>query len=99
LGGLQQIDDAVGPRDVLRACTSLSAPLLLMHGTRDETIPVQQSRTLRQRLLELGRTEGADFEYVEVDSDHAGLALAESRQLNQRVVRFCLAQKKGLFPL
>jgi hypothetical protein len=49
-------------------------------------------RTLRRRLLELGRTEDVDFEYVEVDSDHAGLVLARRKELNQRVVRFCIAR-------
>lgn len=96
LGGLRQIDDAIGPRDVLRACASLSAPLLLMHGSKDETIPVEQSRTLRQRLLVHGRTEGVDFEYVEVDSDHAGLVLAQRKKLNQQVVRFCRTAKEPL---
>lgn len=89
LGGRRQLEDALGPRDVLRACATLSAPLLLMHGARDDTIPVQQSRTLRQRLLELGKTENLDFDYVEIDTDHAELVRAQSRELNQRVVRFC----------
>jgi pimeloyl-ACP methyl ester carboxylesterase len=92
LGGLRQIEDAIGPRDVLQACAALSAPLLLMHGVTDETIPVTQSRLLRQCLRELGRTEGVDFEYVEVDSDHGGLF--QRKMLNQQVVRFCLARSE-----
>ncbi|MDQ4025640.1 MAG: alpha/beta fold hydrolase [Actinomycetota bacterium] len=92
LGGLRPVDDAIGPRDVLRDCDSLTAPLLLVHGTSDETIPVAQSRMLRRRLLELGRTEGDDFEYLEVDGDHAELVLGQRPALNQQVVRFCLAR-------
>lgn len=99
LGGLRQIEDVLGPRDVLGACAALSAPLLLVHGIEDETIPVEQSRTLRRRLLELGRTEGVDFDYLEVDSDHAGLVRDRPRELNERVAQFCLARKKSLFPL
>jgi dipeptidyl aminopeptidase/acylaminoacyl peptidase len=94
LGGLRQPEDAIGPRDVLRDCASLSAPLLLMHGIWDETIPVEQSRTLRRRLLDLGRTEGVDFEYLEVESDHAGLVPPSHRELNQRVACFCLSRSK-----
>lgn len=90
LGGLRQIEDGIGPRDVLQACVTLSAPLLLMHGTEDDTIPVTQSRMLRRRLLELGNAEGVDFEYAEVNSDHGGLV--QQKALNQRVVRFCLAR-------
>ncbi len=95
LGGLRHIADDLGPRDVLRSCASLSVPLLLMHGSRDETIPVEQSRALRRRLCELGRTEGVDFEYVEVDSDHAGLVCTQPTELNQRVARFCLSHPKA----
>ncbi|MGI9063735.1 MAG: alpha/beta hydrolase family protein, partial [Pseudonocardiaceae bacterium] len=88
LGGLQHSDNR-GPRDVLAVCTSLSAPLLLIHGTRDLTVPVEQSRTLTRRLSESGRTEGADFEYLEVDSDHRGVALAQRSALRQRVGGGC----------
>ncbi|MGH3718290.1 MAG: alpha/beta hydrolase family protein [Pseudonocardiaceae bacterium] len=90
LGGLRPIEDGIGPRDVLQVCAALSAPLLLIHGTEDDTIPVEQSRMLRRRLLELGRAEGVDFEYAEVDSDHSGLV--QRKALNQLVVHFCLAR-------
>ncbi len=92
LGGLSPADDAIGSRDVLRVCASLSAPLLLMHGCRDETIPVEQSRMLRRRLLELGKTEGGDFEYLETDSHHVEVAAAQRNALRQRVTRFCIAR-------
>lgn len=92
LGGLQGIEDAKGPRDVLHLCGSLSAPLLLVHGTADERIPVEQSRMLRRRLSELGRIEGADLEYLEVDNDHMMVASAQSAALRHRVVSFCLAR-------
>jgi dipeptidyl aminopeptidase/acylaminoacyl peptidase len=93
LGGLNPIDDALGPRDVVQVCASLSAPLLLTHGTRDETVPVAQSRMLRRRLLELGRAEDVDFEYVEVETDHSGLFDGQEA-LIQRVVRFCRARSE-----
>ncbi len=90
LGGLERMEEAIGPRDVLRACTSLSVPLLVMHGIQDETIPVTQSRMLKRRLLELGSTEGIDFEYCEIDSGHGGLSQLDV--VCRRVVRFCLAR-------
>lgn len=90
LGGLQPVADAVGPRDVLGALPTLSAPLLIMHGVEDLTVPVEQSRTLRRRLLELGWTEDIDFDYVQLDCDHFELILAQRAELNQRVRDFCL---------
>ena len=65
MGGAQEPADGRGPRDVLLVCHQLSAPLLVVHGDRDEVVPVGQSRTLRQELLRMGRVEGADFRYVE----------------------------------
>jgi predicted esterase len=90
LGGLQNSEGEIPPRDVLQVCDSLSVPLLLMHGITDATIPVEQSRMLKRRLIELGRIEDVDFEYLEVDRDHTELIRARSSELNQRVVRFCL---------
>jgi len=65
LGGALEPADGRGPRDVLRLCHQLTAPLLVVHGDLDETVPVNQSRTLRQELLRMGRVEGVDFRYVE----------------------------------
>jgi dipeptidyl aminopeptidase/acylaminoacyl peptidase len=81
-------------RDVLRACAALTAPLLLAHGTRDEVIPVAHSRALRRRLLELGRTEGAGLDYLEVDDGHTAVVQAWSPVLRTEVVRFCLAAER-----
>ncbi|QKW19379.1 prolyl oligopeptidase family serine peptidase [Kitasatospora sp. NA04385] len=65
LGGDRELWDARGPRDVLRVADRLRAPLLVVHGDRDEVVPVGQSRSLRHELLRLGRVEGVDFRYVE----------------------------------
>ncbi|NVI86404.1 alpha/beta fold hydrolase [Actinomadura sp. BRA 177] len=85
-------------RDVLRACAALTAPLLIAHGVRDEVVPVAQSRALRARLLELGRTEGVDFDYLEADDDHNGVVQAWSPVLREAVVRFCLAAGRISLP-
>ncbi|GAA4242235.1 hypothetical protein GCM10022254_74550 [Actinomadura meridiana] len=81
-------------RDVLAACATLTARLLIVHGDRDEVVPVGQSRALRRRLLELGRTEGVDFDYLEVGGDHHGVVQAWPPVLRETVVRFCLAAER-----
>ncbi|MEV6209826.1 alpha/beta fold hydrolase [Kitasatospora sp. NPDC051914] len=65
LGGDAEPGDGRGPRDVLQLADRITAPLLVLHGDRDEVVPVGQSRTLRHELLRLGRAEGSDFRYVE----------------------------------
>ncbi|MFI6208266.1 alpha/beta fold hydrolase [Streptomyces sp. NPDC051041] len=53
-------------RDVWRLADRLRTPLLVVHGDRDDVVPVGQSRDLRDRLTALGRRPGIDFAYREV---------------------------------
>ncbi|MEV4560917.1 alpha/beta fold hydrolase [Kitasatospora sp. NPDC049285] len=89
LGGDRAIDDARGPRDVLHLAHRLHSPLLVVHGDRDEVVPVSQSRALRHELLRLGRTEGADFRYVEAaGSGHEVLAEEGAAVLHELLAGF-----------
>jgi pimeloyl-ACP methyl ester carboxylesterase len=81
-------------RDVLAACPDLSAPLLLVHGRADDVIPVEHSRRLAARLAELGRIEGLDFDYLEVDGTHAEVASAKAEPLRRTVLRFCRTRQR-----
>ena len=92
LAGCEELHDDLGPRDVLRLCHALRAKLLIVHGERDEMIPVTQSHALRRRLLTLGRREGVDFEYLEIpDGGHDLATGAHAGALHARVVRFLAA--------
>jgi dipeptidyl aminopeptidase/acylaminoacyl peptidase len=42
-----------------------SIPILIIHGARDQRVPVAQSRDLVDRLKRAGKVEGKDFVYVE----------------------------------
>ncbi len=41
------------------------APIMIVHGVRDQRVPVAQGRTLVARLRASGKREGEDFEYIE----------------------------------
>ncbi|WP_133116279.1 alpha/beta hydrolase family protein [Amycolatopsis antarctica] len=66
LGGCTELDDEIGPRDVLRFAPRIAANLLLIHGDQDETVPVEQSRALRDELIRTGRRTGSGFTYLEI---------------------------------
>jgi pimeloyl-ACP methyl ester carboxylesterase len=83
LGGLR--DPGGGSRDVLECAPALRAPLLLVHGRADETVPVSQSRALADRLAELA----CEVEFLECPGDHATPAGGRDGALNARVVEFC----------
>lgn len=41
------------------------APIMIVHGVRDQRVPVAQARTLVSALKSAGKKEGVDFEYLE----------------------------------
>jgi dipeptidyl aminopeptidase/acylaminoacyl peptidase len=68
------------------------APLLIVHGLRDERIPVSQARNLVSSLRSAGKVEGRDFVYVEQPRNTHNLPLEADRlQLLVELQRF-LAQ-------
>lgn len=41
------------------------APILIVHGAKDERVPIAQARYLVEQLRSAGKVEGRDFRYVE----------------------------------
>ena len=59
-------------RSPLNYAQNLDCPLLMVHPVNDSSCPVEESRQLRSKLIELGRKEGEDFEYIELgEGSHA----------------------------
>lgn len=72
-----------------RHAAQFSAPILIVHGARDDRVPVSQSRTLVQRLRDAGKVEGRDFVYVEQPRNSHHLPLEADRlQLLEELQRF-----------
>ncbi|WP_166041137.1 prolyl oligopeptidase family serine peptidase [Sphingosinicella sp. YJ22] len=66
-----------------------SIPILIVHGARDERVPVAQSRDLVARLRNAGKVEGRDFVYLEQPRNTHNLPLEEDRvQFIEAVQRF-----------
>lgn len=59
-------------RSALNFAETLRCPLLIIHGVNDPRCPVEESRQFRDRLIELGKKEGEDFEYVEFGEEGHG---------------------------
>ncbi|WP_329494774.1 alpha/beta fold hydrolase [Kitasatospora herbaricolor] len=96
LGGHEPVTDERGPRDVLQLAHRIGAPLLILHGDRDEVVPVGQSRSLRHELIRLGRVEGADFRYVEAaGAGHELLAEEGSAVLHELLAGFLRTGRAG----
>jgi dipeptidyl aminopeptidase/acylaminoacyl peptidase len=59
-------------RSALNFAENLRCPLLMVHGVHDPRCPVEESRQFREKLVELGREEGKDFEYAEFGEEGHG---------------------------
>ena len=81
-GQLRTISPGLHPEDY-------SAPILIIHGEKDERVPVAQSRDLVRRLKAAGKVEGRDFRYVELERETHNLLLESSRlRVLQEVKKF-----------
>jgi dipeptidyl aminopeptidase/acylaminoacyl peptidase len=68
---------------------SFSTPILIVHGAKDQRVPVAQSRTLVSRLKGAGKKEGVDFVYVEQPLNTHNLLREQDRtQFLQEMKKF-----------
>jgi dipeptidyl aminopeptidase/acylaminoacyl peptidase len=82
-----------------RHASEFSAPILIVHGARDQRVPVSQSRTLVERLRGAGKIEGRDFVYVEQPRNTHNLPLESDRlQLLVEAQRFLAAHNPSGMP-
>ncbi|MFZ3355370.1 MAG: S9 family peptidase [Thermoplasmata archaeon] len=73
-------------RSAIHFADRLRAKLLMIHGTNDPRCPLDQASRFRDRLLELGRRPGEDFEYVELGEEGHGSADREQRVRSLRTL-------------
>ena len=79
MGDPVQDADLWRDRSAINFANNLRAKLLMVHGANDPRCPVEQSRLFRDRLVELGRSAGVDFEYVEFTDEGHGSTDIEER--------------------
>jgi len=72
MGDPEENSDLWAERSAINFAEQMTGKLLIVHGVNDPRCPIEQARIFRDRLLELGRVEGRDFEYVELDEEGHG---------------------------
>jgi len=66
-------------RSPVNFADQMRAPLLIIHGLNDPRCPILHARVFRDALLQLGRKEGVDFEYLEFsDEGHSSFDIEQS---------------------
>lgn len=59
-------------RSAITYADQLKAHMLMLHGANDPRCPLNQASGFKDKLLELGRQEGQDFEYVVFENEGHG---------------------------
>lgn len=81
--------DLWADRSAINFAHQLTAHLLIVHGVNDPRCPVEQARIFRDRLLELGKVEGRDFEYIELGEEgHGSTDIAQKTRMARLVLDY-----------
>jgi pimeloyl-ACP methyl ester carboxylesterase len=91
-GALDVIDDTLGPRDLERLAERITARLLIVHGSADETIPVSQPRRIVAALERAGRRGGTEFIYREIPGGHDPLLSTTDDAPRRQIIQFLAGQ-------
>lgn len=78
LGGIEPFRDGRGVRDAYERAPELRVPLLVVHGERDDVVPVSEARALVQRVR--ASVSAAETTYVEVPRAGHDLTCSTFRQ-------------------
>ncbi len=74
-------------RSAVNFAEKMTAKLLIFHGVNDPRCPISQARIFRDKLNELGKKEGEDYEYMELDSvGHGGFGDIATRKLTVKTM-------------
>ncbi len=84
VGGRTQLQ-ALSPA---RHATSITAPVLLIHGRDDTVVPIDQSRTMERAL----RRAGGDVEFIELSGEDHWLSRTETRLQTMQALDAFLAE-------
>lgn len=61
----------------------------MVHGATDPRCPVEQSRAFRDRLKELGKKDGKDYEYFEFSGEGRGFSdIAQKIRVTEILANF-----------
>ena len=85
----QEVRDLWEDRSAINFVENMTATLQIIHAENDPKCPLEQAELFRDRLVELGKKEGEDFEYVLLtDEGHGSLDVVQRIQTSKYLVDF-----------
>ena len=86
MGSPEENEALWADRSAINFADQIKAHLLIIHGVNDPRCPIEQARIFRDKLVELGRKEGKDFEYVELGEEGHGSADIEQKLRGYKIL-------------
>ncbi|MHA1863030.1 MAG: prolyl oligopeptidase family serine peptidase [Candidatus Thorarchaeota archaeon] len=76
-------------RSAINFVENMTTTLKIIHGKNDPRCPLEQAELFKDRLLELGKKEGKDFEYVILsDEGHGSMDIDQRTRMYKLTVEF-----------
>jgi dipeptidyl aminopeptidase/acylaminoacyl peptidase len=94
----EQMGDPVADKDLwydrsaVNFAHQMTGHMLIIHGTNDPRCPIEQARVFRDRLIEIGKQEGQDFEYVELSDEGHGSSDIQQKIRSYKILADYLAR-------
>ena len=64
----------------------ITAHFMLIHGINDPRCPIEQARIVRDKMLEMGKVIGDDFEYIELEDEGHGSSDIEQKIRSYKIL-------------
>ena len=85
----QEVKDLWEDRSAINFVEKVTTNLQIIHGENDPRCPLEQAEIFRDRLVELGKTEGEDFEYVILaDEGHGSLDTGQRIRMFKHLLEY-----------
>ena len=95
-GKYEENEELWEDRSPINFVESIKAPISIIQALNDPRCPIDEARQFREKLIEMDKKEGVDFEYFEIGGEGHVLAGQEARLRDDKMtLEFFMKTLKG----
>jgi dipeptidyl aminopeptidase/acylaminoacyl peptidase len=85
----QEVLDLWEDRSAVNFVENMTAKLQIIHAENDPRCPIEQAEIFKDRLLEAGKKQGEDFEYIVLtDEGHGSMDIEQRTRMFKYLVEY-----------